>query len=260
MTNAVIDCLLNHRSIRKFTAQPIDEGTLDLLLRAGIRAPTAGCLQHYTLIVVDDLVKQEALLKEQLFGAPIVMVAVVDEYRMKRWLELNDAPFYNNQPVNVFIAFWDAVIALHNIVIAAESLGLGTVYIGNVLSLDLSAILGTPEYVIPAGMVCIGYPDEAPPLRPRLPMEAVVHRNCYRIPTDDEIRAYHRERDEHWNTLPEERRQALLARGITNTAQRVTLGHYTEAFIEGESRAILENLRQARFRLTGVGYPEESEP
>src|SRR5690606_4264423 len=115
MTNAVIESLMDHRSIRKFTSQPVDEATLDLLLRAGVRAPSAGCLQHYSLIVVDDPTLQAALLKEQMFGTLLVIVAVVDEYRMKRRHELNDAPFYNNQPVNVFIEFWDAVIALQNV-------------------------------------------------------------------------------------------------------------------------------------------------
>jgi len=124
------------------------------------------------------------------------------------------------------------------------------VYFGEVLSKDLSQILGTPEHVFPAGLVAIGYPDETPSLRSRLPLEAVVHRNGYRIPSDDEIMASYREKEQAWEALPEEYRRDLVARNIRNTAQRVTVGHYTEEFIAGESKAILENLRKAGFKLT----------
>jgi FMN reductase (NADPH) len=250
MSNPVIDTLMRHRSVRKFASEPIDEDTLHTLLCAGVRAASAGNLQHYSLIVVDDVEKQQALLGRQMFGAPLVVVAVVDEYRLKRWFELNDAPFYFDQSSNFLIGFWDAVIALHNIVIAAESMGLGGVYIGNVLSVDTAAILGTPEYVFPAGMVCLGHPGEAPDQRPRLPLEAVVHRNGYQIPSDDAMRANFREKDATWDTVPEARKEELRARGIGNFAQMRTLGHYTEAFIRGESEAILAHLAQAGFKLT----------
>lgn len=162
---------------------------------------------------------------------------------------MNGAPFYFGQACNLLIGFWDATIALQNVVVAAESLGLGTVYLGEVLSKDLRQILGTPEYVFPAGLVAIGYPDEAPDLRPRLPLEAVVHRNGYRVLSDDEVRISYREKDEAWQNLPEASRKDLLSRNIRNSAQRVTLGHYTEEFITGESRAILRNLKKAGFTM-----------
>jgi FMN reductase (NADPH) len=248
--NAVIDCLMNHRSIRKFKSKPVEPEKMDLILKAGTRAATAGNLQHYSLIVVDDDEKKRALGNDPGFESSTMIVAVVDTYRLKRWFELNGAPFYFDQACNLFIGFWDAIVALQNVVIAAESLGLGTVYLGEVLSKDLGQILGTPEYVFPAGLVVVGYPDESPDLRPRLPLEAVVHRNRYELPSDDEITAFYREKDRAWKDLPEESRRDLLARNIRNTAQRVTVGHYTEEFITGESKAIIENLKKACFKLT----------
>jgi nitroreductase len=248
--NAVIDCLMNHRSIRKFKSKPVEPEKLDLILRAGTRAATAGNLQHYSLIVVDDDEKKRALENDPAFESSTMIVAVVDTYRLKRWFELNDAPFYFNQACNLFIGFWDAIVSLQNVVIAAESLGLGTVYLGEVLSKDLGQILGTPEYVFPAGLAVVGYPDETPDLRPRLPLEAVVHRNGYQVPSDDEITAFYREKDQAWKDLSEESRRDLLIQNIRNTAQRVTIGHYTEEFIAGESKAILENLKKASFKLT----------
>jgi nitroreductase len=249
MPNPVIDCLMSHRSIRKFKPQALDAETLETLLQAGIRAASAGNLQHYSLIVVDDPEKKKALLDWPEAGPVTYIIAAVDEYRFKRWAALSAAPFYFDQVVNLFIGYWDAIVALHNIQVAAESLGLGTVYIGTVLSSDIHAILGTPEYVFPAGMLVVGYPDETPELRPRLPLEAVVHYNGYHIPTDDEVNAFFLERNRLWNNLSASRREELTRQGITNMAQRTTLGHYTEEFISGESKAIFENLKKAGFKI-----------
>ena len=248
MTNPVIDCLANHRSIRKFRPDRIEPEKLDLILRAGIRAATAGNLQPYALVVVDDPARLEEL---ELRSAPAALFALVDQYRLKRWFELSGGPFYNDQAVNFLISFWDATIALQNAVVAAESLGLGTLYLGGVLSQNVQEVLGAPEYVFPAGLVLLGYPDETPPLRPRLPLEAVVHRNRYRVPTDDEVRAFYREEDGRYEALPEETKAKLREKGVTNRATQRTIGHYTEAFIRGESEAILAGLRRAGFRFGG---------
>ncbi len=247
--NPVVDCLMNHKSIRRFKSKPIEPEKLDLILKTGIRAATAGNLQQYSLIVVDDPEKKRALWDSPTVDAPTVILSVVDIYRLKRWFELNDAPFYFDQAVNVFIGFWDAVIALHNIVIAAESMALGAVYIGTILSVDLKKVLGTPDYVIPAGMALVGYPDESPGLRPRLPLGAVVHRNGYQIPSDDDIQVFFRERDEEWHEMPEDRRRQYQEKGITNVAQRTTVGHYTDQFTANESKAVLDNLKRAKFAL-----------
>ena len=244
MSNPVINSLSDHRSIRRFKPDPVPEDLLDEMLRAGTRAASAGNLQAYSLVVIDDPDR----LEKMTFKAPLAIAALVDFHRLKRWLELNDAPFYFDQPVNLFIAYWDAVIALQNIVVAAESLGLGTVYVGLVLSKNVQEWLGAPEYVFPAGLVFIGYSDESPDLRPRLPLEAVVHRNSYRVPTDEEIRAHFADKDGQWEEFPQTRREKLRAKGVENYAQFVTLGHYTSEFIRSESEKLIENLRQAGFR------------
>jgi len=223
----------------------VPEETVEMLLQAGVRAASAGNLQAYSLVVIDD---PERLAKMS-FKAPLAITALVDQYRLKRWFELNDAPFYNDQAINLFISYWDAVIALQNVVVAAESLGLGTVYVGLVLSTDVKETLGAPDYVVPAGLVFIGTPDESPELRPRLPLEAVVHRNAYHVPTDEEIRAFYAAKDRQWESMEAERKHKLEAKGIHNTAQAVTLGHYTPRFIERESRRLLESLKAAGFRL-----------
>jgi len=252
-SNPVIDCLTNHRSVRKFKPEPIPEETIETILRAGTRAATAGGIQPYALIVIDD---PELLKKISYIEGPLAIVAVVDQYRVKRYYEANGAPFYNDRAINLFISFWDATIALHNCVVAAESLGLGGVYIGMVLSQNLQESLGVPEYVVPAGLVTLGVPDEEPDLRLRLPLDAVVHRNGYRIPSDEEIAAWYRDGDEAWRNRfeterDEERRAKLLERGIDHRAKHWTIGHYTEEFTKRETEGLLANLKRAGFRVTG---------
>ncbi len=252
-SNPVIDCLMNHRSVRKFKPEPIPEETIETILRAGTRAATGGGIQPYAFIVIDD---PEVLKRVSYIEGPLAIVAVVDQYRVKRYYEANSAPFYNDQAVNLFISYWDATIALHNVVIAAESLGLGGVYIGMILSQNLQETLGVPEHVVPAGLVTLGVPDEEPDLRPRLPLEAVVHRNGYHVPTDEQVAAWYQEGDEAWkdrfeNEWDEERRSKFLERGIDNRAKHWTIGHYTEEFTQRESNALLANLKRAGFRLTG---------
>jgi nitroreductase len=250
MPNPTIEHLLKHRSIRKFKSRPIEPAVLESILIAGTRAATAGNLQNYTFIVVDD---PEIARQIQTFHAPVIIVALVDQYRMKRWIELNGAPFYSDHIVNVLIPFCDALIALQNVVVAAESLGLGTVYDGDGLILDAHKILNVPEYVVPVAMVCLGYPDENPELRSRLPLEAVVQRNRYSIASDDGIRSFYAGKDASWDDLPVETRKELAGRGIHNEAQRITVGHYTQKYAIEDSIAILRNLKKAGFRLSEEG-------
>ena len=248
MPNAVIDSLMAHRSIRKFKPQPVEPEVVETILRAGIRGATSGNFQQYALLVVDDTEKKKALGLEH---APLVIIALVDHYRISRWLAINEAaPAHLAQSSNLFTGFWDAIIALQNIVVAAESIGLGTCYIGRILQVNIQELFHTPEYVFPAGMVIIGYPDESPALRMRLPLAAVVHRNDYQIPADEEIREWYKERDEVWNTMSEEQKEPLRKQGIHSIAQVVAAQKYSAQFTGERSKGIVENLRRAKFVLT----------
>ena len=158
--NEVIKNILQHKTIRRFKKRKIESKKIDLIINAGIRAATAGNLQQYSLIVVDDkklkMELQIACENQEVIGnASICIAAFIDIYRHNQWLKSNGAPIHcdsngNMLVGNFLISYWDAIIALQNITIAAESLGLGTCYIGNFLEADISKIFQTPEYVFPA--------------------------------------------------------------------------------------------------------------
>jgi nitroreductase len=256
--NTTIDNLLNHRSIRKYEDKPIDEELLKKLLEIGNRAPSSGNLQNYSLMVLDD--KEKLTLIGEETGAPFVneapisIIALVDFYRYKRLAEIFDAPFHFNTADSVFIGMWDAIVALHNIVVAAESLGLGTCYIGLILSTDNRKLLGLPDHVFAAGMVTIGYPANVPNLRTRLPLECLLHRNTYKIPTDDELKIYYEEFlsrwDNYYTKLSDEKKKHWNEElGVSNNVQYINKTVYTKERVEEWGKKIAENIRTAKFNI-----------
>ena len=116
--------------------------------------------------------------------------------------------------------------------------------------MNIEEILHTPKHVFPAGLVCIGYPEVTPKLSLRLPLDAVVHRNSYRIPTDDDINRWYAERDKVWEKVSEERKEKLKGQNIHSIADSLAVQRYSAEVTEQRSRGILDNLRRSEFNLT----------
>lgn len=251
MSNPVLDALLAHRSIRRFQERAVEPELVEAILHAGVRGATSYGLQNYAVLLVDDDRKKAAL---GLDHAPLVVVTLVDQYRLSRWFGVEHAgPSCFNGAHNLFIAFWDAIITLQNMVVAAESLGLGTCYYGHIQGVNVQELFETPEYVFPAGMVAIGHPDEHPEQTSRLPLEAVVHHNSYHKPSDEDIRRWHAHFEAEWDTLSDAEKARLAAQGVQNMAQKLAREGCSAQFIEERSADIVRNLSRARFVLETKG-------
>jgi len=244
--NKVVGCLINHRSIRRFKKEMVSERDIETIIKSAVRAPTAGNLQSYSLIIIDDSEKKKAL---GLLHVPLVVIALADQNRNKKRFETSSAPFHFNKGMNLFVSYWDAIIALHNLVISAESIGLGAYYIGRILKMDVSEILNLPQFVFPSGLVCVGYPDEKPELMPRLPLEAVIHRNSYQDPTIKDIKKFYKHIDNTWEDMPRDRLEKLSRRGINNHAQMVTKNRYSDKALSLEEIGLAGNLKRSGFSL-----------
>jgi hypothetical protein len=109
--------------------------------------------------------------------------------------------------------------------------------------------LNTPEYVFPAGMACIGHPDEDPELSMRLPLEAVMHRNTYQRFSDEQIKAFYRQREGVWDTVSAELKERLRQQGIHSIPQALAVQRFADQVTEKRSRGIVENVRRAGFNL-----------
>jgi len=201
MENKTIQELFNRKSVRAFEKEAMNEADVQTILRAAVEAPTAGNMTLWTAIRVTDEEKKKQLAEScdhQPFiaSAPLVLVFCAD---YKRWFDL----FKQICPADelrlpgegdFLLAMLDATIAAHASVTAAQVLGYGSCYIGDILeNCDTQReILNLPEYVKPVCMAVFGKPtqqqlDRKKPARFRV--EDVVHENGYRSISADEMRA-----------------------------------------------------------------------
>jgi nitroreductase len=186
--NETLDLLMNRGSVRRYKNRDIPDETLDKIIRTGIRSPTAGDLQSYSIIVVRERERKEKLAHlcdDQAFisSAPVLLVFCIDSHRIKRWAELSGVDF---RP-GLWTGVWDSMITAQTIAIAAEAQGLGSVYIGDIIDncSEIMDLLRLPEYVLPIVMLCIGYPDQEKKSTKRI--DCVVFDEEYNL-SDDEIK------------------------------------------------------------------------
>ena len=181
--NQTIELMLSHRSIRKFTDQQVDAGALDIVIRAAQSAATSSFLQAYSIIDVKNPEMRAQLLnlcgdQEYVEKSPIFLVFCADLHRIKT---VCDASYESGWTEAFIIATVDAALSGQNAMLAAESLGLGGVYIGGIRNHPqaVSQLLKLPEEVYPVFGTCLGYPDQDPDVKLRLPKQIVYHVDHY---------------------------------------------------------------------------------
>ncbi len=197
--NDTIRTLMARKSVRQFEQEPMDERDVRTILEAAIQAPTAGNMTLYTIINVTDPQKKLALSKScdnQPFiaTAPLVLVFCAD-YR--RWFEAFKTldlgePLRQPGEGDFMLAMADTFIAAHASVVAADALGYGSCYIGDIVEhCDTQReILGLPEYVKPVCMAVYGRPTQSQIDRrkpPRFAVEDIVHENGYRMQSGENM-------------------------------------------------------------------------
>jgi nitroreductase len=223
--NSVIDLLMHRRSVRSYDQKPIPETSRDVILNAAMRAPTAGNLMLYSVIDVQDQMAKDTLVRtcdNQPFiaKAPLVLLFLADYQRTRDYflscgvLESCRAAgesVRNPGEGDLMLACCDALIAAQTAVIAAESLGIGSCYIGDILENCEThrELFQLPDYVFPICLVCFGYPKQESPDRPlssRFARDFIVFRDRYRRLGAAELEEMYRERqklvNESWNDNP----------------------------------------------------------
>ncbi|NLJ68006.1 MAG: nitroreductase [Firmicutes bacterium] len=205
--NEVLKTIQGRTSLRRYKDVPIKEEDLELLLYAAQRAPTAGNLMLYSILLIRDQHTKEVLSKtcdHQPFiaKAPLVMVFLADVQRWYDYYRISNVEEYCRRTgmeyrepnlSDLFISVSDALIAAQNVVIAAESLGIGSCYIGDVMeNYEIHReLLGLPEYAFPIAMLCLGYyPDDHKPIvRPRFDQQYFVFEEKYHRLNAEELTA-----------------------------------------------------------------------
>lgn len=187
--NPVLDALLGHRSIRNYLSTPLPVQTVPTLVAAAQSAPSSSNLQSWSVVAVQDADRKarlSGLAGNQAFirQAPLFLVWLADLSRNEGIGRVSGQTLDGlNYIETLFLAIIDAGLAAQNAVVAAESLGLGTVYVGAIRNNPerVAAELGLPPKVLPVFGLCVGYPDPAvaTSVKPRLPQAAVLHRELY---------------------------------------------------------------------------------
>lgn len=203
--NQVLELMFNHRSIRKYSDKLISDSDVSLIIKAAQSAATSSFLQAYTIIEVRDVTLRSKLKplcgdQDYVEEAPLFFVFCADLHRIKLICEM-DANASDKTTVTTYEPGWtesfiiatvDAALAAQNALLAAESMGMGGVYIGGIRNnaQTVSDLLGLPEEVYPVFGMCIGYPAQDPAVKERLPQPLIHHIDRYGELDMTELKAY----------------------------------------------------------------------
>lgn len=203
--NPTLKLIHNRTSLRLYKDCPISEEHLQTLLAATLKAPTAGNMMLYSVLVIRNEEMQKTLSKtcdNQPFiaKAPLILVFLADYQRWFDYFHLSNVDDFCQKSGytwqgpdvgDLFLAINDALIAAQTAVLAGESLGIGSCYIGDVMENyeTHQELLDLPEYVFPAAMLCLGYyPDQYKrKFRERFPEEHLVYYEQYQRQQEDDL-------------------------------------------------------------------------
>lgn len=254
--NETIQVINRRRSVRNYSPESLTTGEKNTILQAAMRAPTAGNLMLYSIIEVDDQAMKERLAEtcdHQPFiaKAPLVLLFAADYQRLYDYFMFSDVPekchekgtaIRKPQEGDLLLACCDALIAAQTAVIAAESLGIGSCYIGDILEqYEIHReLFDLPPYVAPVCLVCFGRPavvKEEVRLTPRYGREFIVFTNRYHRLTREEITEMMRPTAE--KVYPE----GLTEENLKELGQKIYFRKFGSEFSLEMSRSVREILK-----------------
>jgi nitroreductase len=170
--NPVINTLLNHKSIRKYTEEMPSDEMIETIVRAGQQAPFS--YQMYSVLLSRNKEKNP-------WKAPLCFTICVDFHKFELIMKKRNWKPSMSQLELLIFGVQEAAYMAENMVIAGESMGLGTCFLGNALfkAEEIAEEYDLPKKVLPTVYLVMGYPAEDKPIRPRYPMEYTLFENKY---------------------------------------------------------------------------------
>lgn len=248
--NPTLNTILSHRSIRKYEDKKIEKDKLESILKAACNGSTMGNMQLYSIIITEDKEMMQTMAPYHFnqpiaTNAPLILTFCADFNRFNKYCAFRGAvnDSYNNLQ-SYHWAVTDALIAAQNACIAAESLGLGICWLGTItFNVDkFIEILKLPENVVPVACISMGYPAENPPLTDKLPLEAMIHYECYSDYSEEKINRIYKDKEEHPNT-----KQLLIENDLPNIARIITEKRYVKKDNEYFSEVLSKALKNQKF-------------
>ncbi len=196
---------LNHRSVRRFLPKPLEPGQLETLIRCGQAAASSSFIQAYSVVRVTRAEARAAIAaaaggQAWIERAAEFLVFCADLRRLNTACERAGRGELEGYSEHALAAVIDVALMAQNVLLAAESQGLGGVFIGGIRNHPqvIAEQLALPKWVIPAFGMCLGWPDQDNPVKPRMPVDYVLHQDRYQEPTaarmaeyDAEMAAYY---------------------------------------------------------------------
>lgn len=254
------ELLTRRRSVRNFKPDDVPDEIVEQLVRAANNAPTGGNMQPLSIVAVREPESRAALgemvgSQPWVKNAPLSMIFCLDFWRLKEWAEMSGVAFRGNEALSHFlIGYADVMCAAQTVVILAESLGLGSVYVGTVqyVADDVRDYFEMPAYVFPMMLLSLGYPKTVPRNVPKLAVDVVFHEERYKALSDDEIRKAY---DDKYGPLDEN-----VARYFERTfveaveADKQETPAWVEAYKEEMKKLQIKNNAEFLFKLR---YPSD---
>jgi FMN reductase (NADPH) len=202
--NSTVELLLNHRSIRKFKEERLSSEQIQTIIASAQAASTSSHVQAYTILGVTDKEKKQKLAElagNQAYVAENghFFIFCADLYRHQQigeWAQ--EEVLESLQSTEKFmVAVIDAALAAQNATVAAESMGLGVCYIGGIRNNlhGVQEVLQIPQLVLPLFGLAVGFPDQQPDRKPRLPQELIYHEDTYKA-EEEQMKPYLDQYDE----------------------------------------------------------------
>lgn len=254
--NPVLKTIYERKSIRAYVKRDIPENIKDEIIKAAMKAPTAGNMMLYSIIEVVDQSKKDTLAKtcdDQPFiaKAPLLLLFLADYQRWYDYFIHSEVPelckrmkmeMRSPQEGDLFLACSDVVIAAQNAVIAAESLGVGSCYIGDIMENyeDYRELFGLPQYVFPIVLLCFGYPTRKQRERDqtcRFDKQLIVFKDKYKRLDKEEFNNMQKDLEEKVAKVNH------FLPGAQNIGQHIFLRKFNADFSKEMNRSVREILQ-----------------
>ena len=221
--NKTIESQLNHRTIREFKDEKLDDSLVNKLLEVANRSASSNGMQFFSIISVSDQAIKDELAEnggqEYMAHAPHLWIFVADLYRNYNIAKENGEENDEMIGFDKFIqAMTDSIIAAQNVVVAAESMGLGTNYYGNIHNDTQKVIelLNLPKLTYPAVGLAFGIPNQEPQLKPRMDIKLKTFENSYKVYDNykEMIKEYDKEMTTYYDLRDNNRRSDSFSKEI----------------------------------------------
>jgi len=252
VTNAVLETMMRRKSIRRYTDRAPSDELVEAVVRAGLQAPFAA--QMGSFLLSRDRARNP-------FHAPLLFTVCVDSHRLERVMERRGWTLATNDLTLLLFGIQDAVLAAENLVVAGESVGLGSCFLGGApyRASEIAEEYALPPRVFPVVQLAMGYPAEDPPTRPRYPLSFTLFEDRYPEFSDEDVERAMRAMDDGYLAQDYYRRGKYMVPLEGDRAETQTYESYGWTEHMGRkwgqwyptADALLEQLAARGFRVPG---------